>query len=101
MAQPIVFTKGFLSAPGRDLAKRLDTTFNTLRGIEQDDAGPPPGLDNVAAGLVLPALLRSKVQEVNLLACCCLADVLRLYAPDAPYNDDQKLVRCCPAPPQR
>jgi hypothetical protein len=94
MVQPaVVFSRGFLSATGRDLAKRLDATFSTLRVIEQDDVGPPAGLDNVAAGLVLPTVLRSKVQEVSLLACCCLADVLRLYAPEAPYTDDQKLVR--------
>jgi sister-chromatid-cohesion protein PDS5 len=90
----VIFAKGFLAASGgRDLAKRLETCFSTLKSIEQDDAGPPAGLDNIAAGLVAPALLRSKVREVSLLTCCCLADVLRLYAPDAPYSDEQKLVR--------
>ena len=88
-----IYTKGYLASSrgAADLARRLEATLTALRSADQESQ--PPGLDNVAAGLVLPALLHSKVHEVALLTCCCLADVLRLYAPDAPYNDDQKLVR--------
>ena len=87
------FTKGFL-APGAkpsDLVKKLIASHSTLREIDQDTQ--TPGLDNLAASLVLPGLLHGATEEVALLACCCLVDVLRLYAPDAPYSDAQKLVR--------
>ena len=95
MAQSsICFTKGFLAGSGKpsDLVKKLVITHSTLRAIDQDTS--VPGLDNLAAGLVLPGLLHSSgSEEVALLTCCCLVDVLRLYAPDAPYSDVQKLVR--------
>lgn len=93
MALPVCFTKGFL-APGAkpsDLVKKLIASHATLREIDQDTQ--TPGLDNLAASLVLPGLLQGATEEVSLLACCCLVDVLRLYAPDAPYSDEQKLVR--------
>lgn len=93
MAVPVCFTKGFL-APGAkpsDLVKKLIASHASLRVIDQD--AQTPGLDNLAASLVLPGLLHGAPEEVTLLACCCLVDVLRLYAPDAPYNAAQKLVR--------
>ncbi len=90
---PVVFTKGFLSptAKAHDTAKKLLLCHAALRAIDQDAS--TPGLDNLASGLILPGLLQSPTEEVSLLTCVCLVDVLRLYAPDAPYSDEQKLVR--------
>ena len=102
----VVFTKGFLAGAkpgGADLVRRLESTHAALKALAQEDS-PPPGLDNVAAGLVAPAVLRGRGAEVALLACCCLVDVLRLYAPEAPFTDAQKLVRgrpTLPAEPER
>lgn len=33
--------------------------------------------------------MRHSSQSVRALAACCLADMLRLYAPDAPYDDPE------------
>ena len=90
-----VYDKNFLLAPKNptDLLKRLDTAHKLLAGTEQEDDGTvPPGLDNLASALVTPNMLHSKSGEAQLLVCCCLVDVLRLYAPDAPYDGHQKLV---------
>jgi len=47
---------------------------------------------------LLPCLVRNTIinnttSSVKLLAACCLADVLRLYAPNAPYSTDELTVR--------
>lgn len=30
-------------------------------------------------------------RDVQLLIACCIADVLRVYAPEAPYKDQEKV----------
>ncbi|CAN0539669.1 unnamed protein product, partial [Scytosiphon promiscuus] len=36
-------------------------------------------------------LVVTKDRDVRLLVACCLVEVLRIYAPDAPYTEDQIL----------
>ncbi|KAF9970143.1 hypothetical protein BGZ73_007253 [Actinomortierella ambigua] len=36
--------------------------------------------------LIDPSLIRHKDRGVKIYVACCIADLLRLYAPDAPYN---------------
>ena len=43
-------------------------------------------LDALASKLVEPHLLKSRDEDVELLVACCLADVFRIYAPEAPYT---------------
>ncbi len=50
-------------------------------------------LNDHAASLVRPSLLRSPDSQVKLLTACCLAEMLRIYAPDAPYSADQIQVK--------
>jgi len=38
---------------------------------------------------VQPNILKHKDKDVRLLASCCLADLIRIYAPEAPFDDDQ------------
>jgi hypothetical protein len=100
-----VFARGYLaSAKGGELLKRLEATHDVLRRMEQssDEAGGAvAGLDNVAAGLVSASVLHNGEAEVRLLACAGLVDVLRVYAPDAPYTDAQLLVRAADRCPRR
>ncbi|WP_337232553.1 hypothetical protein, partial [Vibrio cholerae] len=82
----------------------------TLQALPQlDPDALPPGFDNVAAQCIHDSILRGKsgvsgvgtatglfpgfphppacppwVQEVRLLACCCLVEVLRICAPTPP-----------------
>lgn len=56
--------------------------------VEQDNIDTRD-LDTAAAGLVQEVILHHKDKEVKIFAACCLADVIRIYAPDPPYNDVQ------------
>lgn len=44
-------------------------------------------LDKVKDKLINAGLLLGKDKGVKAYTCCCLADLLRLYAPDCPYGD--------------
>lgn len=44
-------------------------------------------LDQVAKDLIAHSLLLHKEKGVKAYLACCLADVLRLYAPEAPYTE--------------
>jgi hypothetical protein len=37
--------------------------------------------------------LKNKDESVKLNAACCLADIIRIYAPNSPFLDDQNEVR--------
>lgn len=43
----------------------------------------------VAARLVEAELLKNNDRTIKLLNACCLSNVLRLFAPDAPYSPSQ------------
>ena len=55
--------------------------------MEQGD--DTTAIDAFAQSLVKPFLLKHKSKNVRLLVACCLADVLRVYAPEAPYDVDE------------
>ena len=61
--------------------------------MPQDALKLPPGLDNVAASLLDELVVRSKNKEVQQLGALALCEVLRLYAPEAPYTPEQVRVR--------
>lgn len=46
-------------------------------------------LDAVIAELVNETLINHKDKGVRAYTACCLADILRLCAPDAPYTPSQ------------
>jgi sister-chromatid-cohesion protein PDS5 len=39
--------------------------------------------------------LMHQSKDVQLLIACCIADVLRVYAPEAPYKDPEQVKVCC------
>ena len=43
----------------------------------------------VAQSLVSPFILRHRDKDVKAYAACCLADILRIFAPEAPYGEEQ------------
>ena len=57
-----------------------------LSSIDQDVSTKI--FDTVAEALIQPSILRHRDEEIRLLAACCLADVMRVYAPDPPYDDE-------------
>ena len=71
-----------------DLLKRLNKLWNEMKEIEQDEDERDSFL-NVAKDLASPNLLAHKDKGVKALTACCLVDILRLCAPDAPYTGQQ------------
>ncbi|KAJ2771893.1 Sister chromatid cohesion protein pds5, partial [Coemansia nantahalensis] len=71
-----------------ELYKQLKRLSKELNGLEQETVDTQ-SLDGVTKQLVAPALLRHKEPGVVAYVSCCIADVLRLYAPEAPYTDDE------------
>ncbi|KAI7878695.1 ARM repeat-containing protein [Lichtheimia hyalospora FSU 10163] len=71
-----------------ELIPKLETLHGLLRAFDQDLVNKD-SLNDVAKELVHPKIMRHSSESVRALAACCLADILRLYAPDAPYNDTE------------
>jgi len=51
-------------------------------------------LTHVAKELAGPNLLHHKDRGVRAYTACCLVDVFRICAPDAPFTPSQSKVRC-------
>ncbi|KAI9100571.1 armadillo-type protein [Phlyctochytrium arcticum] len=92
--QKLHFTQRLIPVPGSkaittgELVNRLKKLHNDLKQLEQNE------VDTDSLGLVRKELQSStltghKDKAVRALTACCLADILRLFAPDAPYNKQQ------------
>ncbi|KAF2993425.1 hypothetical protein E8E13_000182 [Curvularia kusanoi] len=87
--RPLKFKQPLVGRPGKpisvgDLLARLETLLNELRTIDQEEADHE-SLRPVANELVTASLLQHKDVGVRAWTCCCLVDMLKLFAPDAPY----------------
>jgi hypothetical protein len=82
----------FLSVSAQNLRRVLtcrcatQTLSKYLAGRDQDE-GDKNKLNEAAAAL--GTLVDSSEPEVKLLVACCLADIIRIYAPEAPYSQAQ------------
>ncbi|WWD21518.1 hypothetical protein CI109_106004 [Kwoniella shandongensis] len=70
------------------LLKRIKLLHQKLASLEQD-LTDVRSLDQVKKPLINQTILHHKDRGVKAYAACCLADLLRVYAPDAPYNHNQ------------
>ncbi|KAE8234699.1 hypothetical protein CF326_g258 [Tilletia indica] len=70
------------------LLKRLKAVQGELARMEQETVDVR-SLKPTAKELVAPALLQHKDIGVRASVACCIADVLRLFAPDAPYTPSE------------
>ena len=69
-----------------------------LKDLEQDESERrDKNLDSVASALVHSSIMQNKDKDVRLQAACCLADIIRLFAPEAPYDEKQLEVRVAPS----
>lgn len=71
-----------------ELLNRLGNLHEELATLVQDQVDLN-SLDRYRTDLVNHKLLRHKDLGVRAFTACCLSDILRLYAPDAPYTDVQ------------
>ncbi|KAF2477508.1 uncharacterized protein BDR25DRAFT_1638 [Lindgomyces ingoldianus] len=85
--QPLVGRPGKQISVG-DLLARLKALCDELRGLEQDDADRD-SLVPVAKELAHQSLLQHKDAGVRAWTACCVVDMFRLCAPDAPYTAPQ------------
>lgn len=89
-AKDKVFGASFLKVDGlrkNDIISRLNELHKKLHNLSQDD--PPKGLKIIASQLAGDKILRHTDKDVRLLAGCCLVDIFRIFAPEAPFNDDE------------
>ena len=77
-----------------DLLRRLQALHKEMRDMEQEE-NERDSFTRVAKDLASPNLLAHKDKGVKAWTACCLVDILRLCAPDAPYTGQQlKVGRC-------
>ncbi|GJJ10554.1 hypothetical protein Clacol_004781 [Clathrus columnatus] len=70
------------------LLKKLLTLQTELASLEQEHVDVK-SLAFIRKELIQVTILLHKDKGVKAYAACCLADLLRLYAPDAPYTADE------------
>lgn len=74
--------------PVADLLSRLQNLFNELRQLEQEEL-ERPSLTKVSQELANGHLLGHRDKGVRAWAACCVVEILRLCAPDAPFTGPQ------------
>lgn len=103
--QKLRFKQPLVGRPGKqisvgDLLTRLKALLDELRVLDQDDAHRE-SLMPVAQELANHSLLQHKDHGVRAWTVCCIADMLKLFAPDAPYPASKLKVRRHPDPVQQ
>ncbi|KAF2675466.1 putative sister chromatid cohesion and DNA repair protein [Microthyrium microscopicum] len=81
--QPISWPAGRPIAEG-ELIKRLHAFYDELK--EMDDGVDLETIRPKAKDLVAERLLKHKNKGVQAYTACCLVEILRIFAPDAPYT---------------
>lgn len=71
-----------------DLLRRLQALSQELKNLDQDEADKE-SIKPVAKDLASQGLLSHKDRGVRAWTACCVVDVFRLCAPDAPYTSNQ------------
>ena len=85
--ESVILEAKYLAGNKSSLLKGLQSLQEYISALDQSyDASR---LDKVATGLVQGTILRHSTKEVRVIAACCLADILHVYAPNAPYDDDE------------
>jgi sister-chromatid-cohesion protein PDS5 len=85
--QPLVGRPGKQIGVG-DLLARLKALCEELRNLEQEEADRE-SLEPVAKDLAHQSLLQHKDGGVRAWVACCIVDIFRLCAPNAPYTASQ------------
>lgn len=86
--EPITWRVGRSAIPIAELLQRLQTLAQELRKLEQEEVDTG-SLTKVSQELATPQLLAHKDKGVRAWVGCCVVDVLRLCAPDAPFTGNQ------------
>jgi sister chromatid cohesion protein PDS5 len=90
--EPLSWTAGRAISVG-ELLRRLDALYKELVQMEQDEFDLE-SLRAVAKELGAQRLIAHKDRGVKANTACCLVEILRMFAPEAPYT--QKELKVCP-----
>jgi sister chromatid cohesion protein PDS5 len=85
--EPLTWRAG-KAIPVADLLSRLQILSQELKSIEQDQVDKR-SLTRVAQDLASVNLIGHKDKGVRAYTACCVVDILRLCAPDAPFTKAQ------------
>ena len=94
-SQPISWRVGRAAIPIADLLQRLQTLAHELRHVEQEEVSKD-SLRKVSQELATGQLLAHKDKGIRAWTTCCIVDILRLCAPDAPFTGNQLKVGLIP-----
>lgn len=75
-----------------DLLNYLNKLHHALSVTTQEVSDRPKGLKSISKQLVSSKLLAYNDKDVRLLTTCCIADILRVFAPEAPYNNEDTIL---------
>uniref|UniRef100_A0A8C6SGB2 PDS5 cohesin associated factor B n=1 Tax=Neogobius melanostomus TaxID=47308 RepID=A0A8C6SGB2_9GOBI len=70
---------------------RVQMVVKTFMDMDQDSEEEKELYLNLALHLASDFFLKHPDKDVRLLVACCLADIFRIYAPEAPYTSPDKL----------
>lgn len=85
--EPISWRAG-RQIPVADLLRRLESLAAELRELDQEDTDRD-SLTKVSQELANGHLLGHRDKGVRAWTACCVVDILRLCAPDAPFTGNQ------------
>ncbi len=75
-----------------ELIRRLKTLAHTFQMMSQaEDESTYADYTPLAIHLADEHFLSHQSRDVQLLIACCIADILRIFAPDAPYKDPAQI----------
>lgn len=91
------FHQTLVGRPGKqlgvtELLARLKALCDELRDIDQEEADTE-SLTPSAKELASPSLIHHKDAGVRAWTACCVVEMFRLFAPNAPYTASQLKVR--------
>lgn len=72
------------------VSSRLQALSLTLQAMGQDDENFSR-YTPLAVHLVKDFFLSHDSKDVQLLVACCIADILRVFAPEAPYKEPEQI----------
>ncbi|KAG0303829.1 hypothetical protein BGZ98_006232 [Dissophora globulifera] len=81
-----------LTGNASELLKKLKELHTELKAMDQEIVDTS-SLSSVTKQLIDSSVINHKDKGVRIYVACCIADLLRLYAPDAPYTNSNLKVR--------
>jgi sister-chromatid-cohesion protein PDS5 len=79
--------------PFEELFRRLQQLSAALQNLTQEEDQKYTAL---ALHLTDDFFLNHPAKDIQLLVACCLADILRIFAPEPPYKD-QRVIKVDPS----